>query len=230
MAPISWARLDPCQGQAPGRAEIMPVDETARPPATLISMVQPAIHLDPTARAREHMVAAQIAGRGVRDPRVLDAMRQVPREVFVGEGMEEFAYEDSPLPIAEGQTISQPYIVALMIEAAEVGPGDNVLEIGTGSGYAAAVLSRIAGHVHSIERHRPLADLARRRFERLGYDNIEVHDGDGTLGWAAAAPYDAIIVTAGGPEVPEALRRQLKIGGRMIIPIGNLGGMSPSCR
>ena len=173
---------------------------------------------------RERMIAAQVARRGVTDARVLEAMRQVPREVFVHQGMEEFAYEDSPLPIAEGQTISQPYIVALMIEAAQIKPSDRVLDVGTGSGYAAAVLSRLAAKVYSIERHRDLADSARRALSKLKYDNVEVRHGDGTLGWPDAAPFDAILVAAGGPEVPEALRSQLKIGGRLIIPIGELGG------
>ena len=170
------------------------------------------------------MIAAQVARRGVTDARVLEAMRQVPREAFVHEGMEEFAYEDSPLPIAEGQTISQPYIVALMIEAAQIKPSDRVLDVGTGSGYAAAVLGQLAAKVYSIERHRVLADSARRALSKLKYDNVEVRHGDGTLGWADAAPFDAILVAAGGPEVPEALRNQLKIGGRLIIPIGELGG------
>jgi protein-L-isoaspartate(D-aspartate) O-methyltransferase len=174
---------------------------------------------------RERMVALQVARRGVTDPRVLAAMREVPREAFVGGGMEEFAYEDSPLPIAAGQTISQPYIVALMIEAAQIKPGDRVLDVGTGSGYAAAILSRLAGRVYSIERHRALADSARRSLETLGYTNVEVRHGDGTLGWPDAAPFDAILVAAGGPEIPEALRRQLKIGGRLIIPIGKLGNI-----
>jgi protein-L-isoaspartate(D-aspartate) O-methyltransferase len=160
----------------------------------------------------------------VTDQRVLDAMRQVPREAFVGATMDEFAYEDSALPIASGQTISQPFIVALMIEAAQINPGDCVLDVGTGSGYAAAVLSRLAAKVYSIERHRELADNAKRALERLRYANVEVRHGDGTLGWADAAPFDAILVAAGGPEVPEALRRQLKIGGRLVIPIGELGG------
>lgn len=168
------------------------------------------------------MIAAQVAGRGVTDTRVLEAMGQVPREAFVRQGMEEFAYEDSPLPIAEGQTISQPYIVALMAEAAKIKPGDHVLDVGTGSGYAAAVLSRLAGKVYSIERHRGLADSARKALSQ--YDNVEVRHGDGTLGWPEAAPFDAILVAAGGPEIPEALRSQLKIGGRLIIPIGELGG------
>jgi protein-L-isoaspartate(D-aspartate) O-methyltransferase len=185
-------------------------------------MAQQAAQLDHLTAERERMMERQIAARGVDDARVLDAMRQVPREAFVASGFEEFAYEDSPLPIAEGQTISQPYIVALMIEAAEVKSGDRVLEIGTGSGYAAAVLSRIAAEVYTVERHGALAQTAKRRFARLGYRNIEVRHGDGTLGWPEAAPFDAIIVTAGGPEIPESLRRQLKIGGRLVIPIGSL--------
>jgi len=170
---------------------------------------------------RERMVRAQLAGRGITDEHVLEAMRQVARDAFVAPGMEEFAYEDSPLPIAEGQTISQPYIVAAMTEAAEVRPGDRVLDVGTGSGYAAAVLAEIAGEVYTIERHKALADNARARFQRLGYRNIHVRHGDGTLGWPEAAPFDAIIVTAGGPEIPEALRNQLTIGGRLIIPVGD---------
>lgn len=172
------------------------------------------------AAERARMVDRQIAGRGVRDPRVLAAMGEVPREQFVAPDFREFAYEDGPLPIAEQQTISQPYIVALMIALAQVGPDDKVLEIGTGSGYAAAVLARIARKVHTIERHARLADAAERRLARLGYRNIEVRGGDGTLGWPQAAPFDAIIVTAGGPEVPETLRRQLAIGGRLVMPIG----------
>jgi protein-L-isoaspartate(D-aspartate) O-methyltransferase len=173
---------------------------------------------------RERMVSAQIAGRGITDRHVLDAMRRVPRDAFVASGMEEFAYADSPLPIAEGQTISQPYIVivAAMTEAAEVRPGNRVLDVGTGSGYAAAVLAEIADEVYTIERHKALADGARERFSALGYRNIQVRHGDGTLGWPEAAPFDAIIVAAGGPEIPEALRNQLQIGGRLIIPIGDM--------
>jgi protein-L-isoaspartate(D-aspartate) O-methyltransferase len=173
---------------------------------------------------RQRMVALQVAKRGVTDPRVLEAMRQVPREAFVAVGMEEFAYEDTPLPIAAGQTISQPYIVALMIEAAQIKPGDRVLDVGTGSGYAAAVLSRLASKVYSVERHRGLAEGAGRALEKLKYVNVELRQGDGTLGWADAAPFDAILVAAGGPEIPETLRHQLKIGGRLIIPIGETGG------
>jgi protein-L-isoaspartate(D-aspartate) O-methyltransferase len=175
-------------------------------------------------RARSRMVDTQIARRGVRDPHVLDAMRQVPREVFVEEGFEEFAYEDSPLPIGEGQTISQPYIVALMIEAGEVRPGDAVLEVGAGSGYAAAVLSRIAARVFAIERHPSLAAKAGDRLEGLGYDNIDLRSGDGTKGWPDAAPFDVILVSAGGPDVPEALKAQLAIGGRLVAPVGREKG------
>jgi protein-L-isoaspartate(D-aspartate) O-methyltransferase len=170
---------------------------------------------------RERMVKAQIAGRGIADERVLNAMRWAPRDAFVPSGLEEFAYEDSPLPIAEGQTISQPYIVAAMIEAAEVAPGDRVLDVGTGSGYAAAVLAEIAAEVYTIERRKFLADEARERFSRLGYVNIQVRHGDGTLGWPEAAPFDAIIVAASAPEIPLALRNQLRIGGRLVIPVGD---------
>lgn len=175
-------------------------------------------------RARERMVEVQIARRGVRDRRVLDAMRKVPREAFVEPGMEEFAYEDGPLPIAEGQTISQPYIVALMIECAEVGPGDRVLEVGAGSGYAAAVIGQIADHIYAVERHPALADQARRRVEKLGYANVEICVGDGTKGWPDAAPFDAILVAAGGPDAPAALKAQLAIGGRLVIPVGEQDG------
>jgi protein-L-isoaspartate(D-aspartate) O-methyltransferase len=171
-------------------------------------MVPQAAQLDHLAAERERMVERQIAARGVSNAHVLAAMRQVPREAFVSPGFEEFAYEDSPLPIAEGQTISQPYIVALMIEAAEVKPGERVLEIGAGSGYAAAVLGRIAAQVYTIERHRALARNAKDRLDRLGYRNVEVRLGDGTLGWPEGGPFDATIVTAGGPEIPESLRNQ----------------------
>ena len=172
------------------------------------------------ARARDRMVDIQLARRGVRDTSVLEALRRVPREAFVQPGFEEFAYEDGPLPIGEGQTISQPYIVALMIEAAEVRPGDSVLEVGAGSGYAAAVMSQIADRVYAIERHPSLGNAACERFRKLGYDNIELRVGDGTRGWPEAAPFDAILVAAGGPDVPPALKEQLAIGGRLVIPVG----------
>src|SRR3954447_4464385 len=173
------------------------------------------------ARDRNRMVDIQIARRGVRDPHVLDSMRRVPREAFVESGLEEFAYADGPLPIGEDQTISQPYIVALMIEAAEVRPGDTVLEVGAGSGYAAAVISRIADRVYALERHPSLATSARQRFRSLGYDNIDLRVGDGTRGWPEAAPFDAILVAAGGPDVPQTLKDQLAIGGRLVIPVGH---------
>jgi len=158
--------------------------------------------------------------RGIQDKRVLEAMATVPREAFVGLDLAELAYDDSPLPIENGQTISQPYIVALMTEAMQLRPSDTVLEIGTGSGYAAAVLSRIVKQVYTIERHRGLAEQARERLSSLGYDNVSVRCGDGTLGWPEHAPFDAIVVTAGGPSVPLSLTRQLVIGGRLIIPVG----------
>ncbi|MEX0618917.1 MAG: protein-L-isoaspartate(D-aspartate) O-methyltransferase [Pseudohongiellaceae bacterium] len=159
--------------------------------------------------------------RGIEDSGVLDAMNEVPREEFVGLDLMEFAYDDSPLPIGEGQTISQPYIVALMTETLRLQPGDKVLEVGTGSGYAAAVLSRLAGEVYTIERHQALTHQAAARFRRLRYGNIEVMCGDGTLGWPENAPYDAIVVAAGGPEAPRSLLEQLAIGGRLVIPTGN---------
>jgi protein-L-isoaspartate(D-aspartate) O-methyltransferase len=171
-------------------------------------------------RARERMVDLQIARRGVGDARVLDAIRQVPREEFVDPGFEQFAYDDGPLPIGANQTISQPYMVALMIEAAELRPSDRVLEVGAGSGYAAAVMSRIAARVHAIERHAQLVEAATRRLQKLGYENVELRVGDGTRGWPEAAPFDAILVAACGPEVPTTLKEELAIGGRLIIPVG----------
>jgi len=170
--------------------------------------------------ARNRMVEKQIARRGVRDQRVLAAMRQVPREEFVDAGFKAFAYKDSPLPIGKGQTISQPFIVAHMIEVAEIGAADRVLEIGTGSGYAAAVASRVAAEVYTMERHEALAEVARRRLDELGYRNVEVRTGDGSTGWPEKAPFSAIIVTAGGPAPPAALKAQLAIGGRLVMPVG----------
>lgn len=177
--------------------------------------------LEASRARRERMVRRQLEGRGIRDPQVLGAMRDVPREVFVPAELESQAYEDAALPIGVGQTISQPYVVALMTQAAELRPADVVLEIGTGSGYGAAVLSRIASAVYTIDRHEPLVVAAQRRFDERGYGNIETRVGDGTLGWAEHAPYDAIIVTAGGPDVPLPLREQLAIGGRLVMPVGD---------
>ena len=170
-------------------------------------------------RQRKAMVERQLAGRGIKDERVLKAMGEVPREMFVPDRLKEFAYEDSALPIEAGQTISQPYIVAQMLELAEIGPEDTVLEVGAGSGYAAAVISRLAKRVIAIELHEVLVNKARERIKSLGYDNVEVVLGDGTKGWPQAAPFNAILVAAGSPVVPPALKEQLAIGGRLIIPI-----------
>src|ERR1700692_3215909 len=171
-------------------------------------------------KLRQHMVKHEIAARGVRAEIVLAAMRKVPREAFLPEHLREFAYEDSPLSIDAGQTISQPYIVALMIEALDLKGGEKVLEIGTGSGYAAAVLAEIAREVYTVERISQLAEQAAAKLQALGYSNVHVVHGDGTLGWPGAAPYDAIIVAASGPEVPESLKQQLKIGSRLVMPVG----------
>ena len=172
------------------------------------------------AALREEMVERNIAARGVRDELVLAAMRKVPRELFLPKSLREFAYEDSPLPIAGEQTISQPYIVAFMAEALLLRGGEKILEIGTGSGYAAAVLSEIAATVYTVERLGQLAEKAAATLADLGCDNVHVRHGDGTKGWPEHAPYDAIVVAAGGPQVPEALKEQLKIGGRLVIPVG----------
>ncbi|MBX9650418.1 MAG: protein-L-isoaspartate(D-aspartate) O-methyltransferase [Xanthobacteraceae bacterium] len=169
---------------------------------------------------RKEMVEQDIVARGVRDELVLDAMRKVPRELFLPKNLREFAYEDSPLPIAGEQTISQPYIVAFMAEALMLKGGEKVLEIGAGSGYAAAVLSEIAANIYTVERLGPLAEKAAVLLAELGYDNVHVLHGDGTRGWPEHAPYDAIVVAAGGPQVPETLKEQLKVGGRLVIPVG----------
>jgi protein-L-isoaspartate(D-aspartate) O-methyltransferase len=168
---------------------------------------------------RDRMVEL-IARRGVRDSAVLAAMRKVPREHFVAGDRAHRAYDDTPLPIGEGQTISQPYIVAAMTEALQLRPRDRVLEIGTGSGYAAAVLALIAAEVYTVECLERLAESARRRLEKLGFANVHVRHGDGSLGWPEHAPYDAIVVTASAPDIPTALLQQLKIGGRLVIPVG----------
>ncbi|MDJ0720257.1 MAG: protein-L-isoaspartate(D-aspartate) O-methyltransferase [Desulfobacterales bacterium] len=173
------------------------------------------------ARRREQMVKRQIEARDISAPAVLAAMRKVPRHLFVSEALQHKAYEDYPLPIGEQQTISQPFIVAEMTQALALGPNDRVLEIGTGSGYQAAVLAEIAYRVYTIERLHPLYVQARRLFDRLQYHNIVMRYTDGTKGWKAQSPFDAIIVTAGAPHTPQALIDQLAPGGRMVIPVGD---------
>lgn len=170
--------------------------------------------------ARQQMVEYQLRRRGIADERVLAAMASVPREEFVPEEMKPSAYDDGALPIGWDQTISQPLVVAFMAEALKIKPGDKVLEIGTGSGYGAAILSRLAAEVHTVERIAPLADRAAEALARLGYKNVHVHLSDGTLGLASQAPYDAICVTAAPREVPRPLLDQLAEGGRMVIPVG----------
>jgi protein-L-isoaspartate(D-aspartate) O-methyltransferase len=175
------------------------------------------------AQLRERMIERQIAARGIRDPAILKAFREVPREAFVDEAHKPWAYDDHPLPIEAGQTISQPYIVALMIEAAGIRAGDTVLEVGAGSGYAAAVISRIAGKVIAIERQAELVPIARGRVRRLGYDNVEIVEGDGTRGCPDHAPFDSILAAASGSHVPQALLAQLAPGGRLVMPVGDPG-------
>ena len=171
-------------------------------------------------QAREAMVEDQIIARGITDTRVLTAMRTVPRHAFVPNNFLEEAYEDHPLPVGEGQTISQPYIVALMTSHLELTGKEKVLEVGTGSGYQAAILAKLAKEVHTVERIPELAAKANETLKRLEIKNVIVHTGDGSLGWPEAAPYDCIIVTAAAPAVPEELTSQLKQGGRLIIPVG----------
>ena len=175
--------------------------------------------------ARAAMVAEQIAGRGVRDPRVLAAMREVPRHLFVPDSDRDDAYDDSPLPIGHGQTISQPYIVALMTELARPRDTDRALEIGTGSGYQAAVLSRLVARVYTIELVEPLARAARQRLELLGYGNITTRQGDGYGGWPEHSPFEVILVTAAPERVPAPLIEQLAPGGRLVIPVGEVSGV-----
>jgi len=171
-------------------------------------------------RARMQMVELQLARRGIDDERVLQAFREVPREEFVAPEIAAYAYADQPLGIGEGQTISQPHVVALTVQELALRGDERVLDIGTGSGYAAAILSLLAKEVVSVERVKVLADQARERLLRLGYDNVQVVHADGTLGWVERAPYDAIAVAAGAPEVPEALVDQLAVGGRLVMPVG----------
>jgi protein-L-isoaspartate(D-aspartate) O-methyltransferase len=174
-------------------------------------------------RERAQMVAQHLRARGIADERVLAAFQEIPREAFIDPSMAETAYADAPLPIGMGQTISQPFVVAVMVEALAVHEHDRVLEVGAGSGYAAAILSRVAGHVVAVERHLALVAGARDRLAALGIDNVDVRHGDGTRGWPAGAPFDAILVSAAGSHVPPALTEQLAVGGRLVIPVGEVG-------
>ena len=176
--------------------------------------------MDRYEKQRKKMVDAQIRSRGIRDARVLRAMEKIPRHLFVDEGLIDQAYNDSPLPIGEKQTISQPYIVALMTEALELDGREKVLELGTGSGYQAAILAELADRVFTIERIASLAQKARRLLESLNYYNVVIRVGDGTYGWREESPFDAILVTAGSPSIPRMLVEQLAVGGRLVIPVG----------
>jgi protein-L-isoaspartate(D-aspartate) O-methyltransferase len=175
------------------------------------------------ATARRRMVERHIQGRGITDPLVIEAMLQVPRHLFVEEALQGQAYSDYPLPIGEKQTISQPYIVALMTEALKLRGGEKVLEIGTGSGYQAAVLARIASRVYTVERFPTLARRARKVLDAIGANNVNIRLSDGTCGWEDEAPFDAIIITAGAPSIPGQYLEQLAVGGRLVIPVGTLG-------
>lgn len=176
------------------------------------------------------MVEQQIRRRGIRNPALLAAMLEVPRERFVSDKYIASAYDDTALPIPADQTISQPYVVALMIQALQLSSDDRVLEVGSGSGYAAAVLSRIAAEVYAVERHKELVAYAQKRLDDLEYDNVHVRHADGTMGWPEHAPYDGILVSASGPRVPQPLREQMAIGGRLVMPIGQERGMQTLVR
>ena len=198
----------------PGAAQV------CHAPSSQVSSVAVESDSEATLKAREQMVRQQIAARGVRDQRVLAAMRKIPRHLFVPLQMQPFAYLDSPLPIGHEQTISQPYIVGFMTESLELKPENRVLEVGTGSGYQAAVLSLLVSEVYSIEIVAPLAHQAAERLQNLGYANVKVRAGDGYQGWPEAAPFEAIIVTAAPDHVPQPLLDQLAPGGRLVLPVG----------
>ena len=179
--------------------------------------------MDPYRDERERMVKNQLEGRGIKDKRVLSAMTKVPRHLFLPEAARDYAYVDSPVRIGSGQTISQPYIVAFMTELLDVKPSHRVLDVGTGSGYQAAILGELAEEVHTIERHPELAKSAAKQLDALGYQNVTVHVGDGTQGYAPEAPYDRIMVAAAAPSAPDPLLEQLDEGGRLVIPVGSRG-------
>ncbi|HKS54474.1 MAG TPA: protein-L-isoaspartate(D-aspartate) O-methyltransferase [Steroidobacteraceae bacterium] len=183
-------------------------------------MLRRLLHSVASDDARERMVREQIAGRGIRDPRVIEALREVPRHCFIPEPERPRAYDDGPVAIGQGQTISQPYIVALMTELLRAQPGDRVLEVGTGSGYQAAVLARLVGHVYTIELEERLASAAAALLGELKYENITVRTGDGYAGWPEHAPFDIVIVTAAPEQIPQPLIEQLRAGGRLIVPVG----------
>ena len=187
----------------------------------LFTDLSPAMAADPYAQQRKEMIEHDIKGRGIKDKEVLEAMGKIPRQLFVEKSLMKRAYADHPLPIGEGQTISQPYVVALMTEALQLKPTDKVLEIGTGSGYQAAVLAEIVNEVYTIEIRKPLADMATERLEDLGYKNVKVKYADGYFGWKEYAPFDAIIITAAANHIPPPLIKQLNEGGRLILPLGS---------
>ena len=216
-ADMRWSLVVVAVVGACGRADREPPPREAAPAAA----PAPA---DTWAEPRRRMVEEHLAARDIRDPRVLAAMRAVPRHELVPEEIREHSYDDRPLPIGYDQTISQPYIVALMTQAADVAPGEKVLEVGTGSGYQAAVLAELGAEVYSIEIVEPLGERTAKDLARLGYDRIHLRIGDGYRGWPEAAPFDAIVVTAAPPQIPPPLVEQLAVGGKLVIPVGETGG------